>query len=123
MPPRGRPVMAPDVYVFPASYAQERLWFVEQLQPGSGAYHIALPLTLPVPLDVAAFARSLEALVDRHEALRTTFAAPDGRPLQVVHAPRALPVPLAQHDLRALDAPARQTAAARLFQEASDAPF
>jgi amino acid adenylation domain-containing protein len=73
-----------DDYRFPASYAQRRLWFLDQLAPGSAAYNIAATLRMRGMLQVAALRRALEELTARHESLRTTFAAPDGDPVQVV---------------------------------------
>jgi surfactin family lipopeptide synthetase A len=79
---------------FPASFAQERLWFLDQLQPGLTAYNIARANRLRGPLDVPSLERALGALASRHEALRTTFASLEGAPVQLV-APSsrvALPV-------------------------------
>src|SRR5687768_18163127 len=56
----------------PLSYAQEQIWFLEQLAPGGAAYHIARAFTLEGPLDLLALVRSLDAVVARHEALRTS---------------------------------------------------
>jgi amino acid adenylation domain-containing protein len=68
----------------PASYAQERLWFLEQLVPGSPAHILSWALRLEGELDEAALRRALAAIVGRHESLRTTFAVVDGRPVQIV---------------------------------------
>ena len=57
----------------PLSFAQQRLWFLDQLEPGSTAYLIPVPGTLGGPLHLKALQRSLQALVARHESLRTTF--------------------------------------------------
>jgi acyl carrier protein len=73
----------------PLSFAQQRLWFLDQLEPGSSLYHIALAVRLGGPLERAALERAFEALVHRHEALRTTFATADGLPLQVIAPPGA----------------------------------
>src|SRR2546421_11554411 len=64
------------------SFAQQRLWFFNQLQPNSPIYNDPSAVRLVGPLDVAAIAQSLNAIVRRHEALRTTFAAVEGQPLQ-----------------------------------------
>ncbi|HEU0076267.1 MAG TPA: AMP-binding protein, partial [Longimicrobiaceae bacterium] len=69
----------------PLSFAQQRLWFIDQLQPGSAAYNIPAALRIRGPLDAAALERALAELVRRHEALRTTFASTGGRAVQVVH--------------------------------------
>ena len=68
----------------PASYAQERLWFIDRLEPGSAAYNMSVAWRLGGALDEAALERSLSEIVRRHEALRTTFAEMDGSLVQVV---------------------------------------
>ena len=84
----------------PMSYAQQRLWFLEEFAPGSGEYVTALALRLRGRLDVPALTAALRALVERHEALRTTFDAVDGHGVQIVHPAREVPPTL--HDLSAL---------------------
>ncbi|MEB5074416.1 condensation domain-containing protein, partial [Pseudomonas aeruginosa] len=69
----------------PVSYAQQRQWFLWQLEPDSAAYHIPAALRLRGELDVEALKRSFAALVERHEGLRTTFRQEGGETLQVVH--------------------------------------
>ena len=64
----------------PLSSAQERFWFLEQLEPGNPAHHVAGCLHLEGGLNVSAFERALAQVVARHDALRTTFPAADGRP-------------------------------------------
>jgi amino acid adenylation domain-containing protein len=66
------------------SYAQERLWFLDQWQPGNLAYNISVAYRLIGSLDVPALERSLNEIIRRHEILRTTFATVDGRPAQIV---------------------------------------
>ncbi|MGA2843054.1 MAG: condensation domain-containing protein, partial [Steroidobacteraceae bacterium] len=68
----------------PLSFAQERLWFLGELDPGSALYNIPVALSLDGALDVAALQRSLDEVVRRHEALRTRFETVAGRPVQVV---------------------------------------
>jgi amino acid adenylation domain-containing protein len=74
----------------PASFAQARLWFLEQLQSGGATYNVPLVLRLEGALDEAILERALSALVERHETLRTTFVALEGEPHQVVHPPSAV---------------------------------
>ncbi|HYY97599.1 MAG TPA: condensation domain-containing protein, partial [Pyrinomonadaceae bacterium] len=69
----------------PLSFAQQRLWFIDQLQPDSSAYNIPAALRLNGPLKVDALERCIDEVVRRHEVLRTTFTlGPDRQPLQVV---------------------------------------
>ncbi|HKY41292.1 MAG TPA: amino acid adenylation domain-containing protein [Polyangiaceae bacterium] len=70
--------------VFPLSYAQERLWFLEQMAPGNPYYNLQLEIPLPFAVDESIWARVLGELLRRHETLRTTFTSVEGRPLQVV---------------------------------------
>ncbi|MFE7813012.1 non-ribosomal peptide synthase/polyketide synthase, partial [Streptomyces sp. NPDC057433] len=81
----------------PMSYAQQRLWFLEEFAPGSGEYVTASALRLRGRLDVPALTAALRALVERHEALRTTFDTVDGHGVQIVHPAPDVPLPL--HDL------------------------
>jgi amino acid adenylation domain-containing protein len=68
----------------PLSYAQERLWFVEQLQPGGAAYNMPIALRLRGPLDVGALEQAFTKMVQRHEILRTSFAVMEGVPRQII---------------------------------------
>ncbi len=69
----------------PLSSVQERLWFLDQVMPGSHAYNVPVGLRLKGALDVAALQRALNEVIRRHEALRTTFANEDGQLIQVIH--------------------------------------
>lgn len=91
-----------DVFILPASFAQQRLWFVEQLLPGESLYVIPLVFRLTGVLQRSHLHQSIQAIVHRHEALRTTFEVVDGQLVQVV-APE-VPVPFKLMDLRALPA-------------------
>jgi acyl carrier protein len=99
----------------PLSFSQERLWFLDQLQPGSTAYSLPLALRLAGSLNVEALRRSLEALVRRHESLRTTFANVGGRPVQVVVPAGSWELPLV--DLVGCEASQRQAEARRVARE------
>lgn len=77
----------------PASFAQRRLWFLDHFTGGNAAYNLVSALRLRGPLDTAALHRSLQHLVDRHEILRTTFAAESGEPHQLIAAELRLPCP------------------------------
>ncbi|MFF7651508.1 non-ribosomal peptide synthase/polyketide synthase [Streptomyces sp. NPDC007983] len=79
----------------PLSFAQARLWFLHTLQPDEAGYNSAVALRLTGALDTAALSRALDALVERHEALRTVFEDGDGQPSQVVREATAVPLPVA----------------------------
>jgi amino acid adenylation domain-containing protein/non-ribosomal peptide synthase protein (TIGR01720 family) len=79
----------------PLSFGQERLWFLEQLEPGTGAYNVPVALRIEGRLDVAALERSFGELILRHEALRTVFpAGSEGQPVQVVRPPAGFTLPV-----------------------------
>ncbi len=115
----------PDAESYPLSFNQERLWFLDRLQPGSVAYNLPVALRLQGPLRLAALARALARVVERQAALRTVFAGlPDeeGAVAQRILAPAApAPVPLA--DLGALPAEARAAEVRRLLREEALRPF
>ncbi|WP_208635781.1 condensation domain-containing protein, partial [Caballeronia pedi] len=102
----------------PLSFAQERLWFLEQLNPGQSTYHIPIALRLSGTLDVRAFHAALNALVARHESLRTSFAQHDGQAVQRITADLELALPL---DTLAPDTQA--TEIRRLAQDEARRPF
>jgi amino acid adenylation domain-containing protein len=83
-----------EVFVLPASYAQQRLWFLDRLEPNSAAYNVPLASRLRGPLDVAALEQALNVLVERHEALRTVFTLVDGTPQQLIAPSRPLSMPI-----------------------------
>ncbi|HEU0055564.1 MAG TPA: condensation domain-containing protein, partial [Longimicrobium sp.] len=105
----------------PLSFAQQRLWFVDRLEPGNLAYNTPTVLRLRGRLDRAALARSLDEVVRRHEALRTSFPVVDGEPVQAV-APAA-PLPLPVVDLAELPADEREREARRLARDEAARPF
>ena len=93
----------------PLSYAQQRLWILDQLDPGSAAYNVPTTMWLQGPLDEAAFARALDEIQRRHEVLRTTIASDEQGPQQVVQPPSA--VPIDRQDVRAMPMAEREAAA------------
>jgi amino acid adenylation domain-containing protein len=105
----------------PLSFAQQRLWLLDQLQPGSPAYNIPKFLRLRGHLDVPLLEHSLNEVVRRHEALRTTFESRHGSPLQRIHP--AMHVPLPVTDLSHLPPAEREAEAARLLAEEARRPF
>src|SRR5262245_35775946 len=96
------------------SFAQERMWFFEQLEPGTAVYNVPAAIRLKGKLDTPALERSLNEIVRRHESLRTIFLNVEGTPMQVVSPVQ--PLTLTSIDLRYLlsgerDARARELAA------------
>ena len=99
---------APRDGLLPISFAQERLWFLNQLEPDSPFYNVPLNMRFTGPLDVSALGRALCEIVDRHEILRTTFTNVGGKAVQIIHAAGALT--LAVEDFSALPPAAREDA-------------
>ncbi|MFE7032003.1 non-ribosomal peptide synthase/polyketide synthase, partial [Streptomyces sp. NPDC057621] len=88
----------------PLSFAQQRLWFLDRLRPGDARYNSAVALRLSGPLDHTALSRALDTVVERHEALRTTFEESDGRPAQTVRPAAPVPLPVTDTSPYALEA-------------------
>src|SRR5215212_4842231 len=110
-----------STYVFPVSFAQQRLWFLDQLEPGSPFYNLSQVISINGNLDVAALQRTFNEIVERHEALRTTFSpAPDGA-TQVIAKTLTIEVPV--DDLRSLPASDHDVAVAKLANEEARRPF
>ncbi|WP_375745203.1 amino acid adenylation domain-containing protein [Corallococcus interemptor] len=119
--PAMSPVAATGPTRAPLSFAQQRLWFWERLEPGTSVYSIHTALQCDGDLDVGALVRSLQALVARHESLRTTFVEDGDQVFQVI-APRLdLEVPIT--DLRDLPEPARAGEARRVAEAEGHRPF
>jgi amino acid adenylation domain-containing protein len=111
--PRDKPL--------PLSFSQQRLWFLDQLSPGNLFYNIPEALELEGELDLEALRYSLNALVDRHESLRTIFITEDGMPRQVIRPEWEMEVPLL--DLSGMDEAERETAAAKEIEKETQTPF
>ena len=111
----------PDGEAAPLSFAQERLWFLDQLTPGRAVYNVPAVVRLEGRLDVAPFEAALEGLALRHETLRTTVALRGGEAAQAVSPDARLPLPLA--DLQTLPAEARRDESLRLAGAEARRPF
>ncbi len=103
----------------PLSYAQEWLWSLDQLMPNNPAYNITIAMRLQGRLDAGALEQSINDIVRRHEVLRTTFPAADGKPSQVIHD--EVRVSLARADLGASPDPEQE--ARRILTEEVRRPF
>ena len=105
----------------PLSFAQQRLWFLDRLEPGRATYNLPLRYDLVGDLDGAAFGRALCALAERHQTLRTTFETLEDEPVQRISAPDK--VQWTWIDLGALPMAARQREAHRLAAQEARRPF
>ncbi len=105
----------------PLSFAQTRLWLLDQLQPGSSAYNIATALRLTGSLNAIALTQSLNEIVRRHEALRTTFRMVGEQPIQVIAPTLTLAIPIV--DLQLLPPKRRYIEIQRVATEESYQPF
>ncbi|HEX2187810.1 MAG TPA: amino acid adenylation domain-containing protein, partial [Longimicrobiaceae bacterium] len=123
-PGDGAPPLVPvprDGSPLPLSFAQQRLWFIDQLEPGSATYNMPSSQRLRGPLDPRVLERALGEVVRRHEALRTTFGETGGVPFQVVHPAGAARLELT--DLSGLAPAEREADARRLVREEAQRPF
>jgi amino acid adenylation domain-containing protein/FkbH-like protein len=105
----------------PLSFAQQRLWFLDQLEPGDSLYNVPRTLRLTGKLNVSALEDALTGLVERHEILRTSYQISGDHPIQVI-AP-ATPVKLPVFDRRDLPGTAREDEARRMAQADAATPF
>src|SRR5436305_4275886 len=125
-PQAGAPEIAPSPLrstagPYPLSFSQQRLWFIDRLEPGSSAYVLADAIRLRGRLDVAALERALGEIVRRHEALRSVFElSPDG-PVQRVVPPG--PLGLGVVDLAALAPAFQEPETRRLMRAEAQTPF
>ncbi|HEY7637471.1 MAG TPA: condensation domain-containing protein, partial [Gemmatimonadales bacterium] len=105
----------------PLSFAQQRLWFLEQLYPGTPLHNMARLIRLSGELDSAVLQRTLNAIVARHEVLRTSIVSPGGIPVQVVAQPSS--IPMQRIDLSGFAGAEREAATRRLVSEECRRPF
>lgn len=106
---------------FPLSFAQQRLWFIDQMEPGSSIYNIPIAVRLRGKLNVNALERTFSEIIRRHEVLRTAYPMIDGKAMQVVTAAQPFKLPVI--DLQPLPETARETEAQRLASEEGQRPF
>ena len=105
----------------PLSFAQQRLWFLDQYEPDNILYNIAHAIRLQGALDVTALEQSLNEILWRHEALRTTFSIVDDRPVQVIH--KVWDFSLTVIELRESSSEKTEATAARFAAEEAEKPF
>ncbi|HEX6912735.1 MAG TPA: amino acid adenylation domain-containing protein, partial [Longimicrobium sp.] len=105
----------------PLSFAQERLWFLDRLQPGDTSYNLPSGLRIPGEMDAAVLERAVAEVVRRHEALRTTFPETDGEPVQRIAPFTGFTLPV--EDLSGLDDGAREAEVRRRAAEEATTPF
>jgi non-ribosomal peptide synthetase component F/SAM-dependent methyltransferase len=106
---------------FPLSFAQQRIWFFNRLQPDSTLYNIAGSARLVGRVDVDVLRRSIEEVVRRHEVVRTTYHLEENRPVQRVNAPSPVPLPVV--DLGGLPDEERQERLRELYRTEVSRPF
>jgi amino acid adenylation domain-containing protein len=123
----GQSIVAPPLLPIarsveiPLSFAQARLWFLDQLEPGNAFYNIPAAVRLSGQLNVVALEQSLNQIISRHEALRTNFVTVNGQPVQVIASTLTLTLPVV--DLRQLPESQRERDCQRLANEEAVQPF
>ena len=113
--------MKKEVFIIPTSFAQQRLWFLQRLEPDNAAYNMAATVNLTGDLNVSALAQSLNEVIRRHESLRTTFAESDSQPVQIISQSLSLSLPLV--DLRELPEIERAAEVRRMGVQHTTQPF
>ncbi len=110
-----------EVFVFPASFAQQRLWFIDQLVPGNAFYNVPTALRLTGTLNITALEQTFNEIVHRHEALRTRFGIVEGQLVQVIAPSLTLNLPVI--DLQPLPANEREAEAKCILTTEFERPF
>ena len=118
---RARLVRQPRPERLPLSYAQQRLWFIDQFEGTSTEYNMPEALRLQGELDQEALERTINTIVERHESLRTHFVEVDGEPVQTIVPSLRIAVPV--ENLSALDEASRQQAVAEAMRREWEQPF
>ena len=114
-------LMRSGTNAFPLSLSQQRLWFLDQLEPGNPAYHVPLGLRLKGNLNTSALQTSLQQIVSRHDILRTVIGQDENQPAQVVGAELSVELPCT--DLSHLSERERESEAFRISAAEARAPF
>ncbi|HZD92912.1 MAG TPA: condensation domain-containing protein, partial [Candidatus Sulfotelmatobacter sp.] len=105
----------------PLSYAQRRLWFIDQLEGSSAEYNMPQALRLRGELDLPALRKTIDTIVERHESLRTHFAQIEGEPVQIIELPR--PVDLPVEDISSLAEDQQRSKVLEAMRREWDQPF
>ncbi|MEH2022776.1 non-ribosomal peptide synthetase [Nostoc sp.] len=117
-----------EVFVFPTSFAQQRLWFLDQLAPGNPFYNVSTALRLKGSLNFTALKQTFNEIVRRHETLRTTFVMVEQEPVQAIPAEScanapSLTIPLPLIDIRNFESQERETQVRRIATAEAQHPF
>lgn len=112
---------ASDVSDIPLSFAQERMWFLHQLDPESPLYNVPMPIWLRATIDERALEQSINEIVRRHEVLRTRFALSGEQPVQIIEPPTPIPLPV--RDLRQIPGQEQAAELERLVWKETRRPF
>src|SRR5437899_2255402 len=110
-----------ETFTFPCSYAQQRLWFLDQMEPGSALYNLPVAVRLKGYLNSLVLERSLQEIVCRHETLRTSFGYVDVEPVQIIR--QQAEIRLASVDISSLDAHEREQRAREIALEEAEQSF
>ncbi|MEJ1935083.1 condensation domain-containing protein, partial [Nostoc sp. NIES-2111] len=110
-----------EVFVFPVSFAQQRLWFLEQLNPGNTIYNVPTAIRLTGSLNLTALEQTFNEILRRHEVFRTKFTVVDGQPLQAIVPSLTILLPVL--DLKQLPVDQREAEAKRIISAEIERPF
>ncbi|MDJ0732574.1 MAG: amino acid adenylation domain-containing protein [Nostocaceae cyanobacterium] len=110
-----------EVYVFPASFGQKRLWFLDQLEPGSPFYNLPFAVRLKGNLNIPILEKSFQTIVERHEALRTALITVNGEPVQAIAPEIKLTIPVV--DLEGFPESERENQALQIATQEAQSPF
>src|SRR5690348_16783020 len=113
--------MIEELPVFPLSFAQQRLWLLDQLNPGSAVYNLPTTLSFKAELDLTSLSRAFSELVRRHEVLRTRFTTMDGEPVQIILPPAQVTPPIV--DVSHLSTTEQEPVVRKMIEEEAQRPF